>query len=130
MASQEGFKALQEKVQSALVSTTRSANRLAAEDLDFQRTVHPTVADELDDKTSRLLDLSSKLLTSAAVVCGQDKLPPLEDTDDVDLQWRKIVDVLDTVLERADRALDEFTGALKRKDAPATDNVSFPGQRF
>ncbi|ROT35806.1 hypothetical protein SODALDRAFT_282873 [Sodiomyces alkalinus F11] len=123
MASQEGFKALQEKVQSALVSTTRSANRLAAEDLSFQRTVNPSVADDLDDQTTRLLELSSKLLNSAAAVCGQGKLPPLEDADDVDLQWRKIVDLLDTMLERTDRALDEFTGVLKRKDAPAADNT-------
>lgn len=124
MSSQEGFKALQTKVQEALVKTVKSANQIAAEDLSFQRTVDPSVGDKLDDKTERMLSLSSKLLKVAAQVCGQDEMPELEDADDVDMQWRKIVDVVDSVLERADRAMDEFTGALKRKDAPSGDAVS------
>lgn len=129
MASQEGFKALQGKVQDALVKTVKSANQIAAEDLSFQRTIDPSVGDELDDQTERMLNLSSKLLKVAAEVCGQDKVPKLEDADDVDLQWRKIVDVVDSVLERADRAMDEFSGALKRKDAPTSDTVRPPNLR-
>lgn len=124
MASPEGFKALQGKVQEALVKTVKSSNQIASEDLPFHRTVDSAIGDNLDSKTERMLTLSSKLLEAAAQVTGHDQLPSLEDADDVELHWRKIVDVLDSVLERADRAMDEFTGALKRKDAPATDNVS------
>jgi exosome complex exonuclease RRP6 len=124
MASPEGFKALQGKVQEALVKTVKSSNQIAGEDLTFHRTVDSAIGDNLDSKTERMLTLSSKLLKAAAQVTGHDQLPSLEDADDVELHWRKIVDVLDSVLERADRAMDEFTGALKRKDAPATDNVS------
>ncbi|KAG7110735.1 Exosome complex exonuclease rrp6 like protein [Verticillium longisporum] len=124
MASPD-FKALQDEVQKALVTTVKSANRIAAEDLAFQRTVNPSVADELDETTARLLGLSHKLLKSAAEVCGQGSVPELEDADDVDMHWRKIVDVLDNVLEKADRSIDEFTGVLKRKDAP-TETVGKP----
>ncbi|KAM0284133.1 hypothetical protein ACHAQH_002121 [Verticillium albo-atrum] len=127
MASPD-FKALQDEVQKALVTTIKSANRIAAEDLAFQRTVNPSVADDLDETTARLLGLSHKLLKSATEVCGQGDVPELEDADDVDMHWRKIVDVLDNVLEKADRSIDEFTGVLKRKDAPTetTHNAKKP----
>ncbi|KAH6686845.1 ribonuclease H-like domain-containing protein [Plectosphaerella plurivora] len=124
MASPEGFKALQGKVQEALVKTVKSANQIASEDLPFHRTVDTAIGDNLDTKTERMLALSSKLLKAAAQATGQDEVPSLDDADDVEMNWRKIVDVLDSVLERADRAMDEFTGALKRKDAPATDNAT------
>ncbi|KAI8229794.1 Exosome complex exonuclease rrp6 [Colletotrichum sp. SAR 10_96] len=120
MTSPQDFKSLQEKVQSALVATTRSANRIAAEDLAFQRAVNPGVGDDLDAKTERLLELSTTLLKSAASVCGLNA-PNLEDADDIDLRWRSVVDVVDSVLEKADTSIDEYTGAIKRKDAPTAD---------
>lgn len=124
MASPEGFKAIQARVQEALVKTVKSSNQLASEELSFHRTVDPSVGSKLDDRTERMLTLSTKLLKAASNATGQDEVPRLDDTDDVEMQWRKIVDVLDSVLERADRAMDEFTGALKRKDAPTTENAS------
>ncbi|KAL0939670.1 exosome complex exonuclease [Colletotrichum truncatum] len=120
MTSPQDFKSLQDKIQSALVATTRSVNRIAAEDLAFQRAVNPGVGDDLDAKTERLLELSTTLLKSAAEICGLNA-PKLEDADDVDMRWRGIVDVIDSVLEKADTSIDEYTGALKRKDAPTAD---------
>ncbi|KAK1705060.1 exonuclease [Colletotrichum lupini] len=120
MASPQDFKSLQDKIQAALVATVKSVNRVSAEDLPFQRAVNPSVGDDLDAKTTRILELSTTLLKSAAEVCGLNA-PDLEDPDDVDMRWRSIVDVVDSVLEKADTSIDEYTGALKRKDAPATD---------
>lgn len=123
MASPQDFKSLQDKVQAALVATVKSVNRVSAEDLPFQRAVNPSVGDDLDSKTTRILELSTTLLKSAAEVCGLSA-PDLEDADDVDMRWRSIVDVVDSILEKADTSIDEYTGALKRKDAPAADAVS------
>ncbi|OHF01206.1 3'-5' exonuclease [Colletotrichum orchidophilum] len=120
MPSPQDFKSLQEKVQAALVTTVKSVNRVSAEDLPFQRAVNPNVGDDLDAKTTRILELSTTLLKSAAEVCGLNA-PNLEDADDIDMRWRSIVDVVDSVLEKADTSIDEYTGALKRKDAPAAD---------
>ncbi|KZL80426.1 3 -5 exonuclease [Colletotrichum incanum] len=120
MTSPQDFKSLQEKVQAALVGTVKSVNRVSAEDLPFQRAVNPNVGEDLDAKTSRILELSTTLLKSAADVCGLNA-PELEDADDVDMRWRSIVDIVDSVLEKADTSIDEYTGALKRKDAPAAD---------
>lgn len=124
MESSQDFQALRDAIQPALVTVTRSANSLANEDLPFQRTVHASVDRELDDATSRMLRIASDLLKSAGKVTGQ-KTHALEDADDVDIRWRSIVDVIDTLLEKADTCLDEYTGLIKRKDAPAADPVGF-----
>ncbi|KAI1305122.1 ribonuclease H-like domain-containing protein [Xylaria venustula] len=127
MDSSQDFKSLQETIQNALVSTTRLANQIAAEDLSFQRTSNPAVAEELDDTSSRLLSLTSSLLQSATK--GTDVTGPgLEDADDVDAHWSRIVDVLDNLLEKADTCLDEYTGAIKRK-APLVDQQTAPAKK-
>ncbi|RKU39872.1 exosome nuclease subunit [Coniochaeta pulveracea] len=120
MDASQDFKSLQDKVQSALVAATRSANGVAREDLSFLRTVDPTVSSKLDENSSRLLRLAQNLLESAGKFHGQ-QAPKLEDADDVDINWRSIVDVVDTLLEKADTCLDEYTGLVKRKDAPTAE---------
>ncbi|CAK7236138.1 exosome nuclease subunit [Sporothrix bragantina] len=117
----DDFKAQQQKIHAALVAVNRTVNGIAAEDLTFLRTVNPGVAAELDDQAARLLRLSNGLLKSAAGATGKRAPPQLEDADDVDLNWRGVVDVIDALLEKADTTLDEYTGLLKRKDAPTTE---------
>lgn len=113
----QDFKSVQENIQTALVATTRLTNQIAAEDISFQRTSNPDVEEQLDDTSSRLLSLATSLLSSATK--GTDlKGPALEDSDDVDVHWSRIIDVIDTLLEKADTCLDEYTGVIKRKTAP------------
>ena len=118
------FSSIQEDIQEALLSTLKTVNRIAAEDLSFQRTANPAVGEELEEKTARILNLANGVLKSAATVCGQNA-PTIEDGEDVDLSWRKIVDVVDSMLEKAATSLDEYTGVLKRKEPP-TETVSNP----
>ncbi|KKY34439.1 putative exosome complex exonuclease rrp [Diaporthe ampelina] len=126
MDPSQDFKSLQEKIQASLVSTTKAVQRIASEDLGFQRTVNPSTGERLEEQSTRLLSLSSDLLKSAAVATGQKNVGELEDAEDVDIQWRGIVDVIDGLLEKADICLDEYTGLVKRKsDFP--ENV--PQQR-
>ncbi|KOS17597.1 Exosome complex exonuclease rrp6 [Escovopsis weberi] len=122
MDSSQDFKSLQDAIQKSLVSTVKSVNRIAAEDLSFQRTVNPDAADQLDTKISRLLHLSTRLLQSSARACGV-KAPTLEDSEDVEMSWNAVVDVVDSVLEKADTALDEYTGLINKKE-PTTDQAS------
>ncbi|KAI1103406.1 ribonuclease H-like domain-containing protein [Jackrogersella minutella] len=117
MASSQDFKSVQEKIQSALVNTTRLSNQIAAEDINFQRTSNPDVGEQLDDTSTRLLTLAASLLKSSTK-STEIKAPNLEETDDIDVQWSHIVDVVDTLLEKADTCLDEYTGVIKRKTAP------------
>jgi exosome complex exonuclease RRP6 len=115
MDPSQDFKSLQAKIQGALVSTTKAVQRIASEDLGFQRTVNPSTGDRLEEQSTRLLSLSGDLLKSAAIGTGQKNVGDLEDAEDVDIQWRSIVDVIDGLLEKADICLDEYTGLVKRK---------------
>lgn len=121
MDPSQGFKSLQDKIQASLVSTTKAVQRIANEDLGFQRTVNPASGDRLEEQSTRLLSLSTDLLKSAAKATGQKSVGDLDDAEDVDIQWRGIVDVIDGLLEKADTCLDEYTGLVKRKgDFPET----------
>ncbi|KAH7156922.1 ribonuclease H-like domain-containing protein [Dactylonectria macrodidyma] len=125
MEPSQDFNSLQESIQKALVSTVKTVNRIAAEDLSFQRTVNPEVGQQLDDRSARLLELSTRLLQSAGRACNI-KAPKIEDAEDIEMNWRGVVDVVDSVLEKADTAMDEYTGLVKRKEPPATDSATKP----
>ncbi|CAG8980174.1 hypothetical protein HYALB_00007414 [Hymenoscyphus albidus] len=118
----QDFKSLQEQVQAALIATTRSAGQISSEDLSFQRSLNPEVGTALDEQSNRLLALSTSLLKSAASI-SELRAPVLEDVDDVENNWRSVVDVIDSLLEKADTCLDEYTGMIKRKDQPTLDQT-------
>jgi exosome complex exonuclease RRP6 len=109
------FSTLQSSISSALVATTRSASALANEDLPFHRSLDSSVATKLDRQNARLLDLATSLLGAATATSETVRPPPsLKDIEGIENNWRAVVDVVDSLLERADTALDEFTGAVRR----------------
>ncbi|CZR57472.1 related to nucleolar 100K polymyositis-scleroderma protein [Phialocephala subalpina] len=118
----QDFKSLQDSIQSALISTTRTAGQVASEDLGFHRSFNKEVGTALDEQSQRLLSLASALLKSAASI-AEFRAPVLEDTDDVENNWRSVVDVVDSLLEKSDTCLDEYTGVIKRKE-PTTNEQS------
>ncbi|OTA82847.1 hypothetical protein M434DRAFT_400874 [Hypoxylon sp. CO27-5] len=128
MGSSQDFKSIQENIQSTLVNTTRLTNQIAAEDIDFQRTSNPEVEEQLDNTSARLLTLATSLLKSSTRNTDI-RAPKLEDGDDIDVHWSRIVDVVDTLLEKADTCLDEYTGVIKRKNAP-TDQSGPAAKKF
>ena len=81
----------------------------------FQRSLDSEIGDGLDEQSARLLELSSRLLKSAASLADLTT-PVLEEVEDVDNNWRSVVDIVDSLLEKADISLDEYTGAIKRRD--------------
>jgi exosome complex exonuclease RRP6 len=113
------FKSMQDQIQAALIATTRTTGQIAAEDLAFHRSVNPEVGDILDEQSARLLALSSSLLKSAASLADLS-VPVLEEVEDVDNNWRSVVDIVDSLLEKTDTCLDEYSGVIKRRDTPST----------
>ncbi|KAI9831192.1 MAG: exosome nuclease subunit [Phylliscum demangeonii] len=111
--SAEQFKINREQISAALVDSTRTIGQLSAEDLSFQRSLDPTIGRALDKQSSRLLRFAQTLLQKAVAGSHLD-LPSLRDPDDVENNWQGIVDVVDLLLERADTALDEYTGLVKK----------------
>lgn len=117
----ESFKSLQDEISKALVSTTRSATRIAGADIAFQRSLDPDVGAALDAQNERLLQLAQRLLESAAA--SSDAVgPKLPDVESIDGNWRAVVDVIDSLLEKADTSLDEYTGVVRRI-SPGADQV-------
>lgn len=109
------FASLQTAISSALVSTTRSASALANEDLPFHRSLDASLGSKIDRQNARLLGLASSLLGAANSATETVRRPPsIRDVEGIENNWRAVVDVVDSLLERADTALDEFTGAVKR----------------
>ena len=121
MDSPAGFKALQETIQGALIATTRTATAISAGDIPFQRSLDPDLAESLDSEIARLLRLAERALEASAVASTATSLK-LPDADAIDGNWRDVVDVIDSLLEKADTSLDEYTGAVKRL-SPAEDAV-------
>jgi exosome complex exonuclease RRP6 len=124
MDNAQGFKPLQDQIQAALLSATRTTSQISSEDLNFQRSLDPSLGTALDEQSARLLALSSSLLKSAASI-SELEAPILEDVEDIDNSWRGVVDVVDSLLEKADTCLDEYTGVIKRKTPPTTEQVQF-----
>jgi exosome complex exonuclease RRP6 len=122
MEETQDFKSLQDKIQAALISTTRTSGQISAEDLGFQRTLNPDLGISLDEQSARLLALSNALLKSATSI-SELSAPVLEDQDDVENNWRNVVDVLDSLLEKTDTSLDEYTGVIKRNESPFVEQV-------
>ena len=118
MEQPSDFNSLQEAIQAALIATTRTVSQISAADIGFQRSLDPEVGEALDEQTARLLNISSSILKTAAALTESDT-PTLEEVDDVDNNWRGVVDVVDSLLERADMSLDEYTGLIKRKGPDA-----------
>ena len=123
MDETQDFKSLQDQIQAALISTTRTSGQISSEDLGFQRSLNPEVGASLDEQSARLLELSNALLKSAASI-SELSAPALEDQEDVENNWRNVVDVLDSLLEKTDTSLDEYTGVIKRKESPFVEQVN------
>jgi len=112
------FAAGQQSISAALVSTTRAATQISAEDIAFHRSSDVTVASLLDRENARLLSLVQGLLRSAA----STSQPKLTDIESVDSNWAAVVDTVDSLLERSDTCLDEYNGRFKQQSPrPQTD---------
>jgi len=117
----ESFKTLQDTISAALRSTTLSATHINGADVAFQRSLDPVAGTALDSQNARLLQLAQRLLENAAA--SSDAVgPKLPDVEAVDGNWRGVVDVIDSLLEKADTSLDEYTGVVKRI-SPGADQV-------
>lgn len=107
------FASFQDSLTSSLVPVTQTANQISSEDLNFHRTVSSDFAESLNGQSERILNLTSALLKAATA--GTDVAPPtLTNEDSIENNWRGVVDVIDSLLEKADACLDEFTGVIKK----------------
>jgi exosome complex exonuclease RRP6 len=119
------FKSFQDQVQSSLVNVTKTSAQISNEDLGFHCTSSRKVSKALDEQIARLLCLTNKLL-KAATNDSNVAAPKLADAESIDDNWRKVVDVVDDMLEKADASLDEFSGVIKRYSPAPQDGAATP----
>ncbi|KAH0564863.1 hypothetical protein GP486_001743 [Trichoglossum hirsutum] len=122
MDALQDFRSSEEKISSALIGTTRIVGQLSSQDLSFHRSLDPAVSASLDKQNTRLLNLAESLLKSAASGSGVEA-PDVGEVGELDDNWHGIVELVDSLLERADTCLDEYTGAIK-KSSQAEEGAS------
>lgn len=127
MSTDGTFKSMKDEVSSALVDVTRATGKIAAEDLAFQRSINPAVTPQLTKQNDRLLRIVQHLTKNATT--GTDiQTPRLSNADAIEESWKGLVDVFDSLLEKADACLDEYTGVIKKSDisqnAKSTDRAA------
>ncbi|KAF2862162.1 hypothetical protein K470DRAFT_269154 [Piedraia hortae CBS 480.64] len=109
------FDKVQENITKNLVATTRAVTSLTADDLAFHRSLDSSLDSAVERQNARLLSLADRLLGAATATAETVRpAPRLRDVESVESNWRNVVDVVDSLLERADTSLDEFTGAVKK----------------
>ncbi|KAF2459362.1 hypothetical protein BDY21DRAFT_370135 [Lineolata rhizophorae] len=127
------FATFRDTLTSALLATTRSTTALTTADLPFHRALDPSVGASLDAQNARLAALAGRFLGSTGSSDGSATARrsgskevvgstfgsgrsniSLADTDAIDNAWTAVVDVIDSLLEKADACLDEYTGAVKK----------------
>lgn len=118
------FNELQASIQVALVASTKTVGRISSEDLGFQRSLNPEICSALDKQSARLLELSNKILKSSASI-RELKAPRLEDVDDVENRWNGVVDIVDSLLEKTDTSLDEYSGVVRNVAPGSQKQVRF-----
>lgn len=119
-------KPFQDQVTTSLLALTRTAGQVSAEDLSFHRSANGSLSRSLDAQNSRLLQLTQKLLRAATTTGSSISPVRVQNLEDVDENWRGIIDVVDDLLERADASLDEYTGVIKRLSPAAPDSALIP----
>lgn len=117
------FKPFHDHITSSLLDVTRTAGQISAEDLSFHRSSNGSLSRSLDAQNSRLLQLTQKLLKAATSTGSNISTPEFQDVEEVDDNWRSLVDIVDDLLERADACLDEYTGVIKRLSPAAQDGA-------
>lgn len=123
MDSSQEFASLQSRISSSLVNVTRTVGHLSAEDLSFQRSLDAGLAGSLDRFSARLLRCGETLV-QRAITSSEVDPPQLKQHDDLENNWGGLVEVVDLLLERADTALDEYTGLIKRLSPGNREQVS------
>lgn len=102
-------------VTNSLVKTTRIVSHLASHDLAFERSISPSVSAALESRANKLLGIAQNLVAAA---CHESRLAPpqLSDIEDLEGNWRGIVEVLDDLLEKVDSSLDDLNGRKKHEE--------------
>lgn len=97
---------------SKFLDTIRASTALAAQDVDFCRSMSKEIGDAVDETSDKIVNLINGLLNSVDqntehIECGRDRLQD---------SWKDFSNVMDNIFELSDRSIDILT------KSPATMN--------
>ncbi|EAZ63852.2 ribosomal RNA processing 3'-5' exonuclease [Scheffersomyces stipitis CBS 6054] len=113
-------KDIHEAVLPKVMQTVRAASALAAQDVNFYKSVDADLAQKIDTSARGVLDIANKLIrnvgpteeTSSSIRFGIDNISSESD-------WKPIANVLDSIFENIDSAFDQ---AIRAKNGRKDDN--------
>ncbi|KAG5439698.1 hypothetical protein PCK2_000738, partial [Pneumocystis canis] len=94
----------------SLVSTRKAVVIIGSQDIDFYRSLDPYFASSLVDCNKRLLNLANFFIQLGSL----GKFEKIEEYEDFNYKWLDIVDIVDSLFEKADVLLDEFNELIKQ----------------
>lgn len=118
-----------------VLGTIRASTNLAAQDVNFYKSVDTNLSQELDSTSKRLLNICNGLIRVAddtqdtKIEFGQENV-----TNEV--SWKPIGNVLDSIFEKLDYAFDQATKKVKTTEGKSleylddgTTTIAEPGKR-
>ncbi|RLV94336.1 Exosome complex exonuclease RRP6 [Spathaspora sp. JA1] len=113
MSSEEAKEDVFREVLPQLVSTIRASSSLAAQDVNFYKSIDETVSQEIDAAGKRLLNITNDLMHGLTSEEDSVKIQFGKENIQGDLAWNPIGRVLDSIFEKIDYSFDH---ANKRSD--------------
>ncbi|BAO42352.1 exosome complex exonuclease RRP6 [Kluyveromyces marxianus DMKU3-1042] len=107
----------QDALLSSLMQTVRSSSALAAQDIDFYRSLDSDVNSSLQDTSSKMLSLINEVLLS--IDPNNDTIE--EGKDEFLDSWKSISNIMDNLFEKSDHALDN----IKNKTSNSATDSGF-----
>ncbi|CAG84465.2 DEHA2A04334p [Debaryomyces hansenii CBS767] len=96
-----------------VVQTVRNSSSLAAQDINFYKSLDSDLSKKIDESAKSLLDISNKLIH-----CSFDDVKDVpfgKDNISSHANWNPIANVLDNIFEKIDIAFDQAQNANSRK---------------
>lgn len=117
-----------------VVDTIRASSALAAQDVDFHRSLSRPIGKSLDETSTRMVSLINSLLSSI----DQNSEPLVEGKETLNEYWKDFSNMMDNLFELSDRSADILTRAPgSRKDGEklkfldnSSSNDSIPSKRI
>ncbi|CCE78112.1 Piso0_000726 [Millerozyma farinosa CBS 7064] len=106
-----------------VVQVVRAASSLAAQDVNFFKTLDGSLGQEIDSSASKLLGSISNLLNNITEEVQDSRFQKMD--FDSDYAWKHITNTIDHLFEKADIKLDELSRTSAGKSEPSDSQLMY-----
>lgn len=102
-----------------VVDTIRASSTLAAQDVDFHRSLSKVIGHSVDETSSKIVGLINYLTTS--IDCNSQPIP--NGKESLEESWKDFSNIMDSLFELSDRSMDILTRTPGKK--AESENLKF-----